>query len=49
MAEIIELLENKYSKSKIYKIICNITREVYYGATIKTLKQRINKHKANCK
>jgi len=29
-----------YSKTIIYKIVCNITGEVYYGHTIKTLETR---------
>ena len=34
-----------YSKTIIYKIVCNVTGEVYYGHTVKTLEDRINLHK----
>ena len=33
-----------YSKSKIYKIICNITGLVYIGSTCQTLTQRLQDH-----
>lgn len=35
-----------YSKTIMYKIVCNITGEVYYGHTVKTLAQRLSTHKA---
>ena len=35
----------KYQEGKIYKIVCNITGEVYYGSTISKLSKRINIHK----
>ena len=35
---------NKYQKSKIYKIVCNITNEVYIGSTITKLNRRLYKH-----
>ena len=39
-------MENKYQEGKIYKIVCNITGEVYYGSTIeKYLSSRLAKHK----
>jgi hypothetical protein len=28
--------DNKYQEGKIYKIVCNITGEVYIGSTLKT-------------
>tara|TARA_R110000782_G_scaffold145179_1_gene237950 strand:- start:11 stop:592 length:582 start_codon:yes stop_codon:yes gene_type:complete len=34
-----------YSKSKIYKIVCNETGETYYGSTTVLLSQRIGKHR----
>ena len=34
-----------YSKSKIYKIICNKTGLQYFGSTVQTLAQRLSKHK----
>ena len=41
---------NKYQQGKIYKIVCNITNEVYYGSTIETLNERLRLHKTkkNC-
>ena len=41
------MTENKYNNSKIYKIVCNITNEVYYGSTIKTLNNRLSNHKSS--
>jgi len=43
-------MENKYQNSKIYKIVCNITGEIYIGSTIRTLNQRLLHHKIlkNC-
>ena len=38
-----------YSKSKIYKIICNITGLVYIGSTCQTLNQRLQEHKRKYK
>jgi len=37
---------NKYQEGKIYKIVCNITGEIYIGSTIKTLAQRKADHKS---
>ena len=34
-----------YSKSKIYKIVCNITGLIYIGSTLQTLNQRLQEHK----
>jgi len=36
-----------YSKGKIYKILCKITAETYYGSTIRKLKDRLNDHKTH--
>jgi hypothetical protein len=37
---------NKYQRGKIYKIVCNITGEVYYGSTIdERLNDRLSLHK----
>jgi len=36
---------NKYQEGKIYKIVCNITNEIYYGSTIETLEERLSIHK----
>ena len=35
----------RYQQGKIYKIVCNITGEVYYGSTIETLNIRLSLHK----
>ena len=37
----------RYEEGKIYKVVCNITGEEYYGSTIKTLKERLRLHKAS--
>jgi hypothetical protein len=34
-----------YSKSKIYRIVCNETGEQYFGSTTQTLAQRLSKHR----
>lgn len=36
---------NKYSNSKIYKLVCNNTGLIYYGSTIQPLAQRKSGHK----
>ena len=38
-----------YSKSKIYKIVCNITGESYYGSTTQPLSVRIGEHRRDAK
>ena len=38
-----------YKNGKIYRIVCNITGEQYIGSTCKTLKQRLQQHKASYK
>ena len=38
-----------YSKSKIYKIVCNITGLVYIGSTTQNLCGRIKDHKSDYK
>ena len=38
-----------YAKSKIYKIVCNITGLVYIGSTSQTLNQRLQEHKRQYK
>lgn len=42
-------MENKYKNGKIYKIVCNIKSETYYGSTIQTLRKRLIQHKTNKK
>ena len=37
---------NKYHKGKIYKLLCNLTGEVYIGSTVLSLKTRLNIHKS---
>lgn len=34
-----------YSKGKIYRLVCNITDQTYYGSTIQTLSQRLANHR----
>ena len=36
---------NKYQEGKIYKIVCNVSGEEYYGSTIEKLYKRLSKHK----
>ncbi len=36
---------NKYQEGKIYKIVCNITNEIYIGSTILELYVRLSCHK----
>ena len=38
-----------YSKSKIYKIVCNETGETYYGSTTQMLSQRLSEHRIKAK
>jgi len=40
---------NKYQQGKIYKIVCNITGEIYIGSTIDTLEKRLSNHKVKTK
>ena len=35
---------NKYQNSKIYKIVCNITNEIYVGSTYQQLEDRLRGH-----
>ena len=34
---------------KIYKLVCNITGDTYYGSTTQSLKERLSKHKSKYK
>jgi len=38
-----------YANGKIYKIVCNITGDVYYGSTTQALSKRLGKHVSNYK
>ena len=38
-----------YTKSKVYKIVCNETGETYYGSTTQTLAKRLAGHKTDAK
>ena len=38
-----------YQNSKIYKIVCNLTGETYYGSTTVRLCNRLAKHRENSK
>ena len=40
---------NKYSSSKIYKIIDNTNSNIYIGSTTRTLKERLAEHEYNFK
>ena len=39
-------IDLRYTNGKIYKLISNVTGDVYYGSTIKSLKHRLSKHKS---
>tara|TARA_R110000823_G_scaffold43959_1_gene113946 strand:- start:77 stop:550 length:474 start_codon:yes stop_codon:yes gene_type:complete len=43
-------IKNYKRKYTIYKLVCNITSETYYGSTCQSLKERLSKHKCqkNC-
>jgi hypothetical protein len=42
--------ELKYlNHGKIYKLVCNVTGDVYYGSTISSLKYRLSQHKSSYK
>jgi len=41
------VIDERYVNGKIYKIVCNLTGEVYYGSTIQKLNDRMNKHRYN--
>ena len=36
--------DTKYQQGKIYKIVCNITNEIYIGSTIETINRRLQGH-----
>ena len=36
-----------YSKAKIYKIVCNLTAETYYGSTCQPLAKRVGQHRSD--
>ena len=37
---------DKYNSGKIYKILNNITDDIYIGSTYQTLSQRMTKHRS---
>lgn len=40
---------NKYQNAKIYKIVSNVSDDVYYGSTCSPLSQRLSEHRSNYK
>jgi len=42
-------IDNKYSRGKIYRLICDTTGLVYIGSTIEKLSRRLSKHRADYK
>lgn len=40
---------SKYQNGKIYKIVCNITNEIYIGSTIRPLDKRLVRHVSDYK
>jgi hypothetical protein len=39
-----DIIDKRYKRGKIYKIVCNETGEIYYGSTIKSIHSRIKCH-----
>jgi len=42
-------MDNKYQNAKIYKIVSENSNQIYIGSTIQTLKERLRKHRSDCK
>lgn len=42
-------MDNKYNKSKIYKIIADTTDDIYIGSTVEPLSSRMSKHRCLAK
>ena len=42
-------MDMRYTNGKIYKLVCNVTGDTYYGSTIQSLKRRLQKHKVDYK
>ncbi len=42
-------MEERYNKSKIYKIVDNTNSQCYIGSTIESLRRRLSKHRAHYK
>ena len=40
---------NKYENGKIYRLVCNITNQNYYGSTTQPLHKRLYEHKSHYK
>jgi hypothetical protein len=43
------MVEKRYNKARIYKIVCNITGKIYIGSTCKALSARLAQHRADYK
>jgi hypothetical protein len=39
------MADNKFFNSKIYKIVCNVTGDIYIGSSCETLEERLKQHK----
>lgn len=46
---VIYKIDMRYLNGKIYKLVSNVTGDVYYGSTCNSLKKRLSKHKINYK
>ena len=44
-----QTMSTNYQNGKIYKIVCNITGDVYYGSTTQALSKRLGEHRSNYK
>ena len=42
-------IDERYKNGKIYKIVCNISHNIYIGSTISILSHRLSQHKNNYK
>jgi hypothetical protein len=42
-------MDERYQKGKIYRIVCNVTGDVYIGSTIQTLGMRLACHKIDAR
>jgi len=42
-------MDMRYTNGKIYKLVSNVTGDVYYGSTIQNLKYRLSGHKTQYK
>ena len=44
-----KIMENKYSRGKVYKVVNNVDDEIYVGSTVLTLSKRLDAHRQGSK